>query len=100
MSKPLFTSEDFNTLYNSMDCEPAARIANEKTKDLQAKNEKYVEALKFYAAGNNDLEPIESKKHLYAKKFSMDSPEWRKRSMSDYITGKLARQILKECDAL
>jgi len=69
-----------------------------KPKSLQAKLDIAIEALRFYAEGNSDLEPIESKKHLYAKKGSMDSPEWRKRSMSDYITGKVARDTLAKIE--
>ena len=65
---------------------------------LQTKLTIATEALKFYADGHSDLEPIESKKHLYAENFPMGSPEWRKRSMSDYITGKVARATLAKIE--
>jgi len=47
------------------------------------------------AEGGSDLEPKPEKAHLYDKDYPMWSPEWRQRSMSDYWSGKLARETLR-----
>lgn len=52
--------------------------------------------LEFYASGQTDLEPRPEKGDLYDKNYHMDSPEWRQRSMSDFISGSKARKCLEE----
>lgn len=68
----------------------------ERRKPIDLATKKLIEALECYAKGLSDLEPKPEKAHLYAKDFDMNSVEWRQRSMSDYWSGKLARQALAE----
>jgi len=53
-------------------------------------------ALRFYAEGGSDLEPRAEKAHLYDKEYPVGSEQWRKRSMSDYQTGRRAREYFKK----
>ena len=81
----------------SESCSSAEKMVAEQILVINQREARIVEleaALRFYAEGGSDLEPVESKRHLYAKNFPMDSPEWRQRSMSDYTTGKVAREVL------
>lgn len=52
-------------------------------------------ALRFYAEGGSDLEPRAEKAHLYDKEYPVGSIQWLKRSMSDYQTGRRARDYFK-----
>lgn len=61
---------------------------------------KYHTALAYYASGNIDLEPRADVAHLYAPHVTDDSPEWRQRSMSDYTSGRIAREALEYGDTL
>lgn len=54
-----------------------------------------VGALRFYADGKCDLEPKPEKAHLYVKDFEMNSPEWLQRSMSDFVSGRKARDAIE-----
>ena len=60
-------------------------------------NARLREALEFYANGSkgDDLEPKPEKAHLYEKDYPVDHAYWRQRSMSDYWSGRRAREALK-----
>ena len=73
-----------------------ARGENHSRKPIDLATKKLIEALEFYARGLSDLEPKPEKAHLYTEDFDMNSIEWRQRSMSDYWSGKIARQALAE----
>jgi len=66
--------------------------------DLKSENAKLREALEFYAKGSegDDLEPKPEKAHLYEKDYPVDHAYWRQRSMSDYWSGRRAREALND----
>ena len=66
-------------------------------KELEAEIARLREALEFYAKGSegDDLEPKPEKAHLYEKDYPVDHAYWRQRSMSDYWSGRRAREALK-----
>lgn len=68
---------------------------NNRIVSMQKDNEKLKKCVEFYASGslNGDLELLPEKVDLWA------IPEkWSQRSMSDWYSGKLARQTLKEIE--
>lgn len=66
-----------------------------KVEELEKRIKEAEEALRFYAEGGSDLEPRQEKAHLYDYEYPIDSAQWRKRSMSDYQTGRRARDYFK-----
>lgn len=78
--------------------QPIYSYPDEVARQWKKERDEFEKALKFYAQGGVDLEPKPEKAHLYEKDFPMNSHQWRERSMSDYWSGKLARQTLAATD--
>lgn len=73
-----------------------ARPLLKRCEEIEARLAEAMEVLRFYAIGSSDLEPKPEKAHLYEKNYAMGSHEWNQRSMSDYWSGKRAREALEK----